>query len=204
MMIISPTRKSTVTNILIIINVVVYIILAIISGNIFVLDVSKIAWIAQYNPFVIHYGFWWTLFTSMFVHFDIVHILSNMFFLYLIGNRLELIVTTKKYLTIYFGGGLVGNILTLLIPNVISAGASGAIFSIFAYLIVVEYYTANRGYKTAIYLAIIMFIINMGVSTNLFAHFGGMITGLIMGYLDTKKYSKKVDYYTIHGVIEYY
>jgi len=127
-----------------------------------------------------------------------------MFFLYLIGNRLELMVTTKKYLTIYFGGGLVGNILTLLIPNVISAGASGAIFSIFAYLIVVEYYTANRGYKTAIYLAIIMFIINMGVSTNLFAHFGGMITGLIMGYLDTKKYSKKVDYYTIPGVIEYY
>lgn len=205
MMLPQYSKQWTITNILIVINVIIYILLALLSGNIFMLDVAKIFWIAQYNLFVFHYNAWYELFTSLFVHFDIIHLLSNMFFLYIIGNRLETFVTPKKYLIIYFLGGLVGNILSLLLPlDTISAGASGAIFSIFSYLILIQYYFSNRGYKSAIYLALMMFLINIGFQTNLLAHFGGMATGLILGYLDTKKQVRRKDVYTIPGVMEYY
>ena len=74
----------------------------------------------------------WRLFTSMFLHGDLMHLFSNMIALLLFGTYIELNFSKFEFLLIYFISGLIGNILSLfLLPfNAISLGASGAIFGL--------------------------------------------------------------------------
>ncbi|NIU82458.1 MAG: rhomboid family intramembrane serine protease, partial [Candidatus Thorarchaeota archaeon] len=72
------------------------------------------------------------LFTAMFVHVHLFHLLGNMLFLLIFGARGEELFSEKEFFFIYLGGGLSGNLLTLLMgPSTVSAGASGAIFGMF-------------------------------------------------------------------------
>jgi membrane associated rhomboid family serine protease len=74
-----------------------------------------------------------TIFTSMFVHGDVLHLLGNMWFLWLFGSRLEPLVGRARFLGVFFGCGLVAAILQVLaspsstLPMI---GASGAIAGI--------------------------------------------------------------------------
>jgi len=80
------------------------------------------------------------IFTSMFTHADILHILFNMYFLWLLGSRVENVLGRGNYLALYFASGLaavlfhiaiipVGGYDALVIPAV---GASGAISGVLA------------------------------------------------------------------------
>ena len=60
-------------------------------------------------------GFYWQLFTSMFVHFGFTHIIFNMFALYYFGRLNETTFTAPKFLTIYFASGLLGSVMTLVL-----------------------------------------------------------------------------------------
>lgn len=75
-----------------------------------------------------------TLFSSMFLHGDIFHILGNMWFLWLLGAAVEGRLKTVKFLLLYFAAGLTGDGLHLLMtmnqPDVPSLGASGAIMGL--------------------------------------------------------------------------
>jgi len=72
------------------------------------------------------------LFTSMFIHFGIVHLIMNGFGLFIFGTRLELYYGRNAFLLIYFISGLIGSIASLFLtaPYVVSAGASGAIYGL--------------------------------------------------------------------------
>src|SRR3989344_8970660 len=71
----------------------------------------------------------WILFTSMFLHGSIVHLLSNMFALFLFGLILEKEIGTKKFLLIYAITGIfAGYVASMFYPS--SLGASGAIFGV--------------------------------------------------------------------------
>lgn len=75
-----------------------------------------------------------TLFSSMFLHGDILHILGNMWFLWLLGAAVEGRLKTGKFLLLYLVAGLVGDGLHLLMTmsqnDVPSLGASGAIMGL--------------------------------------------------------------------------
>lgn len=194
------SKDYPLTKWLIIANVTVYVILAFLSGNIFVITTPYLIFVAQYNLLTMN-GLFYELFTSLFVHFNIVHLGFNMFFLYLLGTQLEMIFAKKDYLITYFGGGLLGNILTLFIyPSAtLSGGASGAIFSIYAFAITVFYKLQRKSMRTIISLLVFMLIINSGFGANIIAHFGGALFGFLYGIyflkLRTRLYKPTTEYY---------
>jgi membrane associated rhomboid family serine protease len=71
----------------------------------------------------------WTAFTYMFLHGSFTHILFNMLGLWIFGPALELRLGGKRFLTLYFIGGLTGALLSVATPNPI-VGASGAIYGV--------------------------------------------------------------------------
>ena len=172
------------TKIIVAINIIVYIICGFIGGNIVEINTEVLALIGQFNIYVLEYGFWWQLITAIFVHVNIIHLLFNTFWIYILGCRVEKIFGKIPYLAVYFLSGLFGNILTLLIlpPLTISAGASGAIFGIFGALIMFEG-VRGRGVFVALIYAFLIFMMNVGFGINIVAHLGGLIVGLIIGYV---------------------
>ncbi|MCU1395130.1 MAG: rhomboid family protein [Ilumatobacteraceae bacterium] len=76
---------------------------------------------------------WYTLVTSGFLHFGVLHIALNMYLLYLLGQLLERNLGRAKFTLIYFACLLGGSAGVLIInQNAISGGASGAIFGLMA------------------------------------------------------------------------
>jgi membrane associated rhomboid family serine protease len=74
----------------------------------------------------------WTLFSYMFMHAGFSHILFNMLGLYFFGPRLEIELGPKRYLWLYFIGGMMGAVLSFVFtPYAAIVGASGAIYGIF-------------------------------------------------------------------------
>ena len=174
--------KLSLTDILIVINSIIYVILGVIGMNLLIIPNSLLAQWGQWNRAVLEFGAYWQLFSSIFVHVNILHIGANMFFLWIYGKRAEEIFTFYSFLTIYFVGGLLGSLFTLLLPlDTVSAGASGAIFSVLAAVLI----SLGRRYgklKQNILVAALFFMFSITVGSNILAHFGGILAGTLFGY----------------------
>ena len=171
------------TIMLVLANIIVYIYTSILSGNFLKTSMNVMSSLGQFNYYVLNYGYYWQLFTSMFVHANLAHLANNMIFLLIFGLRAEELFTEKEYLAIYFVSGLFGNILTLLLgPRVISVGASGAIFGVFGACIIYIY----QSIIAVAFYSIILFMMSTGAGVNVFAHFGGLVIGLLLGYYFAK------------------
>jgi len=171
------------TYILIAINVAVYVYTSIIGGNALVTgNVPVLMW-GQVNAFVFE-GAWWQLFTSMFVHASIAHIVGNMLFLFIFGLRGEEMFSLPEFLGIYIVGGLAGNALSLAFgPDFISVGASGAIFALFGAIVIYSRRSVRQSILGALVYAFFLFFISSGEGVNILAHLGGLGFGLLAGYL---------------------
>jgi len=183
-------RKLSITEWLVLINIAVYTILAIIGLSALALNQDVLVFIAQYNKFIFEQGYIWELFTALFVHFHLGHLLGNMIFLLLFGYRTEDFFEWKKYLIIYLVSGLIGNLLGLFFgPDFLSAGASGAIFGLFGSLIYPLKKESPRSLKGMIFIGVI-FLIFSGVNYNVdsISHWAGFIVGLFLG-----KYFSKIN-----------
>jgi rhomboid protease GluP len=178
------SKKYMPTYIIIALNMIFYVYTSIIGGN-FIITSDPVIWTyGQVNYFVIYYGWYWQLFTSMFVHVSIIHLLGNMFFLLIFGLRAEELFSIKEYLLIYFLSGLAGNLLTLLLGfDMISAGASGAIFGVFGACVIYVRRAIEQSIISALLYAFFLFMINLGPEVNIFAHLGGLVVGLLIGYV---------------------
>jgi len=140
-------------------------------------------------------GEWWRLFTAMFLHGGMTHILMNMFSLYLIGRGVEVYFEKKAYVSIYLFSGLIGGLASLYMhPNTVGIGASGAIFGVFGAL--AGFFLAHRD-KIAAHSREFMkdFAVVLGLnlalglsipSIDVSAHIGGLIIGLIGGFVISK------------------
>ncbi|HLH61594.1 MAG TPA: rhomboid family intramembrane serine protease [Ktedonobacteraceae bacterium] len=189
-----------VTNILIAINVVIYLILLVLSATIgqgigSLGDIDQGVLVnagAQVNLYVSQ-GQVWRIFTAMFLHFNLIHIGLNMLSLFLIGVAVEVFFGKWRYLVIYLGSGIVGGIVTyfLLPPDTLAAGASGAIFGVFGALGV--FYIMNRQalgrYGTG---AIMNWLFWLGLNLvfgfetpgiGIQDHIGGLIAGIILAII---------------------
>ena len=63
----------------------------------------------------------WQMFTCMFIHGSFLHLSSNMLALLIIGYWLERRISRRAFLAVYFGGGLVGSLVSLLYRGVVMA-----------------------------------------------------------------------------------
>ena len=145
---------------------------------------------AQVNASIINDYEYWRLFSSMFLHSDLLHLFMNMFTLLLYGSLVEKFFKRYEYLIIYFFSGFLGNLFTLMLypPNSLSVGASGAIFGLLGAAFVL---VARSNERTVLVLAIIYLIYFLVASfqpgINAWAHLFGLIGGLLFGYLFIKK-----------------
>ena len=139
----------------------------------------------------------WRLFTSMFLHGDVLHLFSNMLSLLLFGAYIELNYSKFQFLLIYFTSGLIGSFFSMLLFSLytISLGASGAIFGLIgaAFSILIIQRDPPLIFIGLIY--IFYFIISsFAPEINYFAHIFGLISGMIMGYV-FKRNKKSVERY---------
>jgi rhomboid protease GluP len=148
----------------------------------------------QFNRFVLS-GWYWQLFTAMFVHVNITHLLGNMLFLLIFGLRAEDLFTIKEYVFIYLSSGLVGNLFTLLLPlNTISAGASGAIFGVFGANTIYIKRAVGQSIIGALIYSFFLFVLSSGIQVNYLAHLGGLVIGLLIGYMLASRRKIRIEY----------
>ena len=134
-------------------------------------------------------GEYYRLFTCMFLHIGIWHLLCNMYSLYIIGKEIENLYGKSKYLVIYVLSGLCGSILSLAFShNTISAGASGAIFGLLGALLYFGYYyrtylgaTIRSSIIPVIILNLIIGLLTPGISNS--AHIGGLVGGILVSMM---------------------
>jgi len=127
----------------------------------------------------------WRLFTSMFLHSDILHLISNIIGLLLFGTFIENLASKKAYLIIYFVSGIIGNITSLfLLPsNVISLGASGAIYGLIGATVMIVILERNTAQLLITFVYLIYFIItSFSPQINYASHIFGLISGFVLGY----------------------
>lgn len=129
------------------------------------------------------------LFTCIFLHIGIWHLLCNMYSLYIIGTEIENLYGKIKYLIIFIGSGICGSILSIAFThNTISAGASGAIFGLLGSLLYFGYYyrayLGNSIKKTVVPVIVINLVIGfMSSGIDNAAHIGGLVGGILLSML---------------------
>ncbi len=196
-------RKPIMTYILIGINTILFVLMYILGNGSD--DAITLLKFGASVPNLIREGEYYRLLTSAFLHIGFLHFLFNNYALYVIGSQLESFFGKTKYLIIYLGSAIFGNLMSLLFTNSISAGASGAIFGLLGALL---YF----GYHYRVYLGTVvksqiipLIIINLGIGfamsgVNNAAHIGGLIGGCLLAMTVGVKYkSTKSD--QINGAV---
>jgi len=177
------SKRFMPTYVLIAINVALYAYTSYLSGNIIETS-DQVTYALGQDNIAIMNGEVWRFITAMFVHANIAHIFGNMFFLLIFGLRAEDMFDLTEYLLIYFLSGLTGGFLTyLFLPFSLSVGASGAIFGVLGATIIYVRRAIGQSIITALMYAFFLFIINTGPQVNYFAHLGGLVVGLLIGYM---------------------
>ena len=129
------------------------------------------------------YG-WYRLVTSGFLHFGLVHIGLNMFFLYILGPMLEPTLGRVRFLLLYLASLLGGSLgVVLLDSGGISAGASGAVFGLMSAAAVGQWRRGinpmSTGIGATLLLNLVITFAIPGISIG--GHLGGAVAGAICG-----------------------
>src|SRR5688572_7851166 len=191
----STLQQQSNLTILIILNVAIYLTINL-AGNIahlnltpyFALPLTGVSFITKF----------WTLFTYMFTHEELGHIVFNLLLLYFSGRLFYSILGEKRLVYVYVMSGLMGGALLLVLgiifPEVFAGGyLLGASAAVLGLVMVMAVYTPNYNvflffiempYK---YFAILVFVtstvIDFAVNTGgKIAHIGGAVFGLLYGY----------------------
>lgn len=156
-------------------------------------------------PDLIKAGEYYRLITSAFLHIGFLHLLVNMYSLYIIGSQLEGFLGRLKYLFVYLGSAVFGNLMSILFFDGISAGASGAIFGLLGSLLYFGYhyrvYLGTVVKSQIIPLIVVNLIIGFSMSgINNAAHIGGLVGGVLLSMMVGIKY-KTTKSEQINGLI---
>jgi len=219
---IKDTNKSSttphVTRILIIFNVSIFVLiflsdLGLINGTIYDLTDS----FAMRPYYIIRGQMLYTLFTSMFIHANWLHLIGNMLFLFVFGDNVEDSFTHAGYFVFYFAAGVVASFAQILSSQILTqqpftpldavVGASGAISGVLGAYIVL--YPKARvwtfvfaGWPLILPLPAILFLgfwfilqwiygfFDLAGNVAYWAHIGGFLTGVLMAAV-VRPFSKK-------------
>lgn len=181
-------RKSPTTYILVAINILIFLISAVLSKNIFTIDDGVLVTLgAKVNSLILN-GEYYRLVTCMFLHGGLLHIALNMYALMNIGTLIEDLYGWKKYLTIYFISGIVASYSSFYFSTFNSIGASGAIFGLMGAILVFCLKNKDKVNKNFMKNIISVIITNLIIGVTIpnidnFAHIGGLIGGIISTYV---------------------
>ena len=180
-------------------NVLVYVVLELMG------DTRNAFFIAShggmYPEFLTYNQQWWLLFTAMFLHFGLDHLINNMVIFCCVGSRLERAVGHVKMLIIYLLSGICGGLLSYTMMMLsgdyaVSAGASGAVFGTIGGLLWAVIFHRGRfeGLTTKGLLLMIVLSLYYGFATmgvDNWSHIGGMIAGFVITMILYHRKSQK-------------
>lgn len=188
-------KKPYITYALIIINLLVYVIGLIIGQN----------WMVEkfgLHPELVKSGEYYRLITCIFMHANIIHLISNMYALYVIGTQVENFFNKWKFSIIYLVSGIIGSFFSMIFTQSWSVGASGAIFGLMGALLFFGYH--HRVYLGSVIksqiIPVIVINLVIGFSSpgiDNAAHIGGLIGGMMgsmmLGVKDRKDKSEQIN-----------
>lgn len=186
--ILKPRNGYFITPILIWVNIGIYLIMVIAGlGFLSFKGQDLLLWGANYGP-AIKSGEWWRLFTCIFLHGGLMHVLANMYGLLFIGIILEPILGKTKYLIVYVLTGIIASCASIWWHDAtISVGASGAIFGLYGLFLVLlvtkifpKHFEKTFLVSTLIFVGYNLLIGLLGSIDNS-AHIGGLLSGFILG-----------------------
>ena len=179
-------KKIIFTKLIILACVVMYIILGINNGNFLTFSATSLAIFGGNNLLLVQNGEVWRLLTSAFLHVGLIHLVVNMYSLAIIGTQVETFIGKWKFLFIYFISAISGNLLSLVFSqaNVVSVGASGALFGLMGALLYFGYhyrlYLSEAIRNQIIPIILINLLIGFIVpGIDNVAHIGGLIGGYL-------------------------
>jgi rhomboid protease GluP len=182
-----------VTNVLVGLNVLVYVLMMLSASPPFHLDTEQVLrWGADYGPLTLTTQPW-RLLTAMFVHGGLLHIATNMWCLWNLGRMAENIFGRFTFLLVYLFTGVAASLLSVMLhPNQVSVGASGAIFGVAGALITALYLgklpIPKLHLKMTLNSLVIFALVNLAIGASVpmidnTGHIGGLIAGLVVGAL---------------------
>jgi len=192
-------------------NLLVFIIMAIAGVNIMQPSIEDlVVWGGNARVVTLDGGLW-RLFTSMFVHGGIIHLVFNMYALIQIGFILETNMGKYRYLIAYIACGILASVASLAVhDNIISVGASGAIFGldgVLLALLITKVLDISPQWRQRLIGSTVIFIgynlvfgfARAGIDNA--AHIGGLISGFLIGLAYTPSLKGSQRSMVISGII---
>jgi len=203
-------KKTIFTYLIVITCVIMFIITALFDGFSSILGGFSTETLlrmgAVFEPYVVDNQEYYRLFSCMFLHAGIIHLLVNMYTLVIIGTQIENFLGKWKFLIIYIVSGITGAMLSCILGNnVVSVGASGAIFGLLGSLLYFGFHYRTYLGDTVKSQVVPVIILNLAIgfivpNIDNWAHLGGLAGGfLITMALGIDGKSKKSD--KINGII---
>ena len=194
-------KEPVISYAFLVVCIFLYVFLAFSSGNFLEIANSSLVEFGGNVGYYTKGGEYFRLFCAIFLHANIIHLVCNMYSLHVIGPQVENFFGKLKYLFIFVFSGICGNLLSLAFNqwNVVSVGASSAIFGILGALCYFGYhyrvYFGNIVKSQIIPIIVLNIFIGMMVSgIDNFAHIGGLIGGIFAAMaVGVPEKSKKSD-----------
>lgn len=153
----------------------------------------QLAWGANFGP-ATQDGQWWRLASALFLHFGAFHLAMNMWALWDAGQLVERMFGPLRFAALYFASGLVGNLLSLVAHEgqVVSGGASGAIFGVYGALLIFLWRERRRLHPQefrwlfwgAVGFSVVTIVLGLLITgIDNAAHIGGFLTGMLSGLI---------------------
>lgn len=197
-------------------NVVIFGAMILSGSHLLEPDVDDlINWGANFPPFTLN-GEWWRLMTAVFVHAGLLHLLANMYGLVYVGLLLEPYLGKTKFAVAYLLSGLGASVASLC-WNDLSAGigASGAIFGMYGVLFaLLSTNMFNKLIRKSLLAGTLPFVAYSilsgfipGSNVDNAAHLGGLLSGLLIGYVfvpGVRNYKDTTTSFVINGGLMVY
>jgi len=143
-------------------------------------------------PSAVADGEWWRLATTAFLHSGTMHILFNMYALYLLGPGVERQVGSRSFAGLYLASALLGSVAYAAFNTGPAVGASGAVFGLFGAWLASAWKSRNTSAGRAQLQSIgvilgINLLLPLAVPRIAWeAHVGGLVAGFLIAFLWTQ------------------
>ncbi|MCO4327905.1 rhomboid family intramembrane serine protease [Staphylococcus agnetis] len=180
------TTLDAVTKVLLVINVIAYLLILIEFKKeaIFGLDIEHIIQVGGVSG----ESNWTTILISMFIHYNLMHVMVNMAILVMLSRMITHYFSPMTYLGVYLFSGIIGNIITKdFAPNIVSLGASGGIYGLIGLLLLSalikkKYPDLNDMFLIILVMAITFVVLSfLSPISNNISHIAGMSVGVVLG-----------------------
>ncbi len=186
--ILDPRGPNNATAILLLPNIVVFVVMTLSGLNILSPTPQELLEIGGNRRYEVLNGEYWRLFTSIFIHGGLIHLMMNLFGLSLGAILLVGILGRTKLILSYIACGILASIASIIWhENTVSVGASGAIFGLYGLILaftVFKIYPNQMRGITWVFLGLfagvsLLFGVSGGIDNA--AHVGGLISGFAIG-----------------------